>query len=42
MGWKLKKIYYNVVINSGKKLDAVFASHSTCANPVAKDPREDW
>ena len=25
-GWKPKKIYYNVVINLGKKLDAFFAS----------------
>ena len=24
-GWKPKKIYYNVVINLGKKLDAFFA-----------------
>jgi hypothetical protein len=29
-GWKPKKIYYNVVINSGKKLETFFASHSTC------------
>jgi len=27
-GWKPKKIYYNVVINFGKKLDAFFASLS--------------
>jgi len=32
-GWKPKKIYYNVVINFGKKLEAFFASHSTCTNP---------
>ena len=31
--WKPKKIYYNVVINLGKKLDAFFASHPTCTNP---------
>jgi len=31
-GWKPKKIYYNVVINLGKKLDAFFASHSTSTN----------
>jgi len=31
-GWKPKKIYYNVVINLGKKLDAFFASHSICIN----------
>ena len=30
--WKPKKIYYNVVINLRKKLDAFFASHSTCTN----------
>ena len=31
--WKPKKIYYNVVINLGKKLDAFFASYSACTNP---------
>jgi len=32
-GWKPKKIYYDVVINLGKKLDAFFASYSACTNP---------